>query len=205
MESLTATGRSVRTRVELAAGQVTRLHLRDGGAPLDLDAPTLAALLAEGLEAPVAAHDEAPHAGTVELGVLEVGDGTVFTVGQTSLPTEMALEAVARGIVSVLRLGLRTMPRAQEGQAPQRAERPPLAGCDRVPLADAEQDLEVLVDRVSAGGRVVLTRDGEDLVVLLGWAEYCHLRERLARHEAAYWAAEAGERRDHAPRQPEGQ
>ena len=99
--SRTVNGSPVSTSAHFPGNAVVTLRMIDAGAPLDLAPALVVELFALGLRSP-----EPDRAGWVPIAELDVDDDVTFTVGVTTVDSDLALEAVRRGVELALVAGL---------------------------------------------------------------------------------------------------
>lgn len=100
VRSRTAYGPAVATAVSLPSGEAV-MRIIDDTHPIELSAEQVVQLFAVGLRLP-----EPDRTGWVQIGEIEVDDGSRFTIGATDIDGDLAMEAVRRGIEWALHHGL---------------------------------------------------------------------------------------------------
>lgn len=184
---------AVPVRVELPAR--TRVSLEQRGAPpVTLSHDSLQRLFALGLQTGrLPQQDTSPEALTLSI------DGPVrYWVGNVELGQTKGRRALAGGLVRAIEVGLERntaptrSPRIPAGERPRQADKTAVDA--RVAVWLAADDLDSVLDVVATGKRVVLTDRGEAVATLIGWGEYCTLREQQSTAEARYWASQREDR-----------
>ncbi|WP_421735707.1 hypothetical protein [Cellulomonas sp.] len=194
-------GGTVPTHVAATPGAGVTLRVfedQDDGKLLMPD--QVAALFSLGLATP-----EPDRTGWVSIGELQLDPAEIqFLVAETALDSDAALLAVERGLVAVIERAVeRYLEPTESTEAPAvatdaegpdtsgPAERPRDASSTvEVSIEEAAESLPELAARVhDTGAHVMLTRDGHVVAALVDFEWYRATRERLARLEAAYWAA----------------
>lgn len=181
--------------VELSAR--TRVSLEQQGAvPVTLSHDSIQRLFALGLQTgPLPQQDTLPEALTLSI------DGPVrYWVGNVEFGRRKGARALADGLVRAIEVGLdehptappKRSPRTPAGERPRQADE--TAVDVRVAVWLAADDLDSVLDVVATGKRVVLTDRGEPVGMLIGWGEYCTLREQQSTAEARYWASQREDR-----------
>ncbi|GCE75643.1 type II toxin-antitoxin system prevent-host-death family antitoxin [Cellulomonas biazotea] len=179
----------VDVRVVLPEGEHVVLAI-PGDEPVVLEDDIVAALLAIGLDLrPVSRSrkQERPR--------LEVDDRVQFLVGGTDLGAKRGLRAVRDGLAIAVQVGLEeARAQAERRHAEAAPSGPTPVGVDAPELvmdvAGVEQSFDEVFARVERDEvRVVLTRDGRRVAVMVSWGRWRRLNERLARERLAYWTA----------------
>ncbi|WP_454050586.1 hypothetical protein [Cellulomonas sp. Marseille-Q8402] len=138
----------------------------------------------------------------VPAGVTVTGD-VKFLVGQVDLGADLGMEVLVRGLeaaIDAVTRGYRKSPAGSEDpdaeQEPSEDEPVNHGPGDEpnpreilIPVHEADDRLEDLLDGIEQGARVVLVDDGRRLAVLMAWSDYVGLREKLAAAAAAFWTA----------------
>lgn len=199
MSALNGPEATVPVRVKLPAR--TRVSLEQQGAPpVMLSHDALQRLFALGLQTgPLPRQDASSETSTLSI------DGPVrYWVGNVELGKKKGGRALADGLVRAIEVGLddSATESARSLRTPRgaRQRQPDAAEADaRVALWLAADDLDSVLDVVATGKRVVLTDRGEPVVTLIGWVEYCSLREQQSTAEARYWASQLEDRTARRP------
>jgi antitoxin (DNA-binding transcriptional repressor) of toxin-antitoxin stability system len=141
--------------------------------------------------------------GSITAGVTLKGDAK-FLVGEVDLGREVGMEVLVRGLDVVVDAASREYrerhpriePDADDGDdsGPDEAvfDEPDLLGLSHevtVPVEEAGDRLDDLLDEIDRGAHVVLVQDGKRVAVMMSWPAYADLREKLAGMAAAFWTA----------------
>jgi hypothetical protein len=186
-------------RVDLAPDAKIELHeTGQEGVPFSRD--TISRMFEIGLMQPPRSTERDPE---VPTGVTLTGDAR-FLVGQVDLGAERGMEVLVRGLEAAVDASYRDLrdrpprvePDQDSGEDPvpgqDAFDEPDLLGLSRevvVPLDDAGDRLDDLLDEIEQGGHVVLDEDGKRVGVMMSWPAYVELRRKLAGMATAFWSA----------------
>lgn len=190
---------SLPTRVELAEGAV--IQFKQPGQPgVTFKQRQIDKMFEVGLMQPPRTSERDPDSAA---GVTLHGDAR-FLVGEVDLGREVGMEVLVRGLEAVADASYREYrerhprvePDADDGEDPGPGEgafdEPDLLGLSHeltVPVDEAGDRLDDLLDEIDQGAHVVLVQDGKRVAVMMSWPAYADLREKLAGMAAAFWTA----------------